>query len=218
MSYLKLRQTGVGQRTGRYVQIGPSFRINTANRPKRVAVYLCDCGRYVVREPSKVIQFSGCNACAEHIGPRTHGAAGNLPEHYIWAGMLRRCRDFTGPHGKTYAQAGIKVCDRWQGPQGFQNFFDDVGPRPTPKHQLDRYPDKEGDYCPSNVRWTTCKENQRNRRNNRLLTVNGETKCLSAWAEEYGMSRESLWYRLEKMNLPVEEAITFPVRPRRTCK
>lgn len=85
----------------------------------------------------------------------THGMSGT-PTHKCWRSMLARCK---GDH-PNYGGRGIKVCKRWL---KFENFLADMGERPEGL-TLDRYPDNDGDYKPSNCRWATPKEQTNNRR------------------------------------------------------
>ena len=73
---------------------------------------------------------------------------------------------------------------------------------------IDRYPDKNGNYCKENCRWATQKEQTRNTRRNDLFTFKGQTKCLSEWAEELGIKRATLWTRLHRDKWSVERAFT----------
>ena len=83
------------------------------------------------------------------------------PEYYVWRGMKSRCYNKNNPSYKNYGGRGIQVCDEWR--NSFLTFFADVGPRPTPRHSIDRIDNGNG-YEPSNVRWATWCEQALNRR------------------------------------------------------
>jgi hypothetical protein len=108
--------------------------------------------------------------------------------------MWSRCTNKNAHQFKNYGARGITVCDRWK---DFWAFIDDMGERPTASHSIDRI-DVNGNYEPSNCRWATSTQQNRNRRNNSLLEFNGETKCLAAWAEERGIKQTTLLRRLER--------------------
>lgn len=124
-------------------------------------------------------------------------------EHAIYSGMKERCYRKKHPYYKNYGGRGIKVCDRWLEPgKGFANFLDDMGKRPggytrngRPLYTLDRI-DTNGDYCPENCRWATVKEQCRNKRNNVVLTFQGETHCVTEWAEKLGINRSTIYMRI----------------------
>lgn len=93
------------------------------------------------------------------------------PEFHVWRAMVYRCTDPSCHAWKNYGGRGIRVCDRWLGPDGFDNFFSDMGPRPEGKsesgralYSIDRHPDNDGDYTPDNCRWATPSEQNRNQR------------------------------------------------------
>lgn len=84
----------------------------------------------------------------------------------IWRSMLVRVTYSAPEHlHKHYADKGIKICDRWLGRDGFVNFLEDMGPRPSPKYSLDRI-DRNGNYEPTNCRWATIHQQNGNRSNN----------------------------------------------------
>ncbi len=120
-----------------------------------------------------------------------------------WAEMIRRCTNPNFIAFKHYGGRGIKVCERWQ---SFENFLADMGEPPTEKHELDRYPNKDGDYEPDNCRWATKSENMRNTNRNHLVTYQGRTQCLAAWSEELGIPWGRLRDRLGKLGWTVDRA------------
>lgn len=131
------------------------------------------------------------------------------PEYRVWSGIKTRC---TNPNDKffhRYGGRGIKICERWV--NSFENFLDDMGERPLPNSQIDRI-NGDGDYEPSNCRWTTPKENARNRNTSHVLTVNGQSKTLAEWEEVTGIDYQVIWTRLTKLGWTPEETINTPAR------
>lgn len=127
--------------------------------------------------------------------------------------MIQRCYDSNFPYYYRYGGRGITVCEQWR--SSIENFYADMGPKPTRDHSLDRI-DNDGNYSPENCRWATCKEQLRNTRANHLITYNGETLCITEWAEQLGMRPNALGLRIAK-GWTIERALTQPVRfrPRR---
>lgn len=109
----------------------------------------------------------------------------------LWSMMLDRCRN---PQNKRYARyggRGITVCELWY---NFENFYDDMGERPVGK-TLNRI-NNDGPYSPDNCEWASLKTQARNKSTNKLLTHEGKTQSLAAWAEELGIKRQTLSTRL----------------------
>lgn len=123
-----------------------------------------------------------------------------------WYAMLQRCQNPRNPVFRRYGGRGITVCDRWQ---SFENFYADMGSRPTPKHSIDRI-DNNGNYEPGNCRWATPHEQARNRGDNYLIEWRGETRCLSDWCEVVGLTYSTVKGRLDS-GWSVERALTADI-------
>lgn len=128
--------------------------------------------------------------------------------HRNWEGMKGRCHSPRHILYKNYGAKGIRVCDRWRA--SFDAFFEDMGPKPSPDHSLDRI-NNAGNYEPGNVRWATEAEQHRNRSDNIMVTHSGKTQCVTDWARELGITRKALEQRLRTW--PLERALTEPRRP-----
>lgn len=134
-----------------------------------------------------------------------HGFAtpGNVaPEYRAWLSMKGRCRDKGRP---SYGGRGIKVCDRWL--NSFQNFLQDVGPKPSSLHTLDRK-DNDGNYDPDNARWVLPEQQQNNKRTSRIIEFGGRRLSLAQWAREVGITQRGLVSRLDVYGWPLERALT----------
>lgn len=136
------------------------------------------------------------------------------PEYRSWSHMKGRCYCESDPGYHNYGGRGIGMHEDWR--EDFQAFFDYIGPRPGPGFSVDRI-DNDGNYEPGNVRWATQKQQSRNFRHNRVLTFEGQTKCLVEWAEEIGVNRRTLQVRLSR-GWSVERALTKPPAPKRSRK
>jgi hypothetical protein len=128
------------------------------------------------------------------------------PEYVVWRNMIARCTDSRHKSFSRYGGRGIKVCERWE--ESFEAFWNDMGDRPSPKHSLDRR-DNDGDYTKSNCRWSTTREQARNRSNNVLLTHNGITRSVADWADALDIRRHILYGRIA-MGWSVERTLGTP--------
>lgn len=130
----------------------------------------CVCGaEKVMRGASLVsgnIKSCGCLAAENAELKRTHGMR-RKPEYKVWAQMWQRC---TNPNAEKYSAYKDRAPpSEWK---DFAVFFAELGPRPTPKHTLERI-DNEKPYGPGNCRWATMLEQCRNKSNNRWVIVDG---------------------------------------------
>ena len=138
----------------------------------------------------------------------THGLRG----HYlydVWRQMLKRCNDTTSKKYAAYGARGISVCPEWYSISVFVADIERLlGVRPK-GCSLDRK-DNNGNYCPTNVKWSTNVEQCRNTRNNRLVEINGASKTVSEWAEVSGIPYYTLHGRLRR-NVSADKLLQ-PVR------
>lgn len=156
------------------------------------------------------------STCTERTCVQTadgHPVVGSLvlvykAEYAAWRDMRNRCGNTKLRTFKHYGGRGISVCAQWA--YSFPTFLNDMGPRPSKKHSLDRK-DNNGGYTPDNCRWATREEQQRNRQDTRLLTVNGKTQCIKDWARETGIPNATLHGRLSR-GWPSDRAVLAPIR------
>ena len=157
----------------------------------------CECGTQKAIDGTNlrrgVIVSCGCLS-RELLDKRNHkhGMYG-APIHNAWKVMRRRCREINFISYKDYGGRGITVCERWD---KFENFYADMGDRPEGL-SIERI-DNNGNYELANCKWATQKEQCRNKRNNRVIKYGGESKCVSAWAEELGINKNTLRDRLNR--------------------
>ncbi len=149
---------------------------------------LCDCGRekLIASRNLRSTQSCGC-LVREFTGVlnRKHGMALST-EYKVWRGMIGRCYRTTDPSYSNYGGRGIVVCSRWLA--SFENFYADMGPRPSPKHTIERL-NNDGPYCLENCTWIPRAQQACNRRDSIRIELNGKVQCLAEWIRYFGMSR-----------------------------
>lgn len=120
----------------------------------------CDCGQVrSIEQRSLLRSLTRSCGCLQREWSTKHGMA-RTSEYRSWRAMFKRC-DPKHPQARYYAEQGVTICPQWH---RFEVFYADMGPKPTLRHSLDRYPDPFGNYEPANCRWATAKEQIHNRR------------------------------------------------------
>lgn len=179
----------------------------------------CECGGSVITRgyclTSGMTKSCGCLKAGWAAKNKvTHGLS-RSNEYAIWAGMKNRCLNKNVKAYPRYGGVGIKICDRWlhgeNGKSGVECFFEDMGPRPSRSHSLDRYPDWDGNYEPGNVRWATASEQQHNKKGNPRIAYQGRELQPCEWAAETGIPASEIAKRIRR-GWTAERALTQPLR------
>lgn len=138
-------------------------------------------------------------------GQTKHSIRQQSHEYWIWNSMVQRTTNPNNVGFKNYGGRGIVVSDSWL---KFENFFSDMGSRPSNRHSLERKDNNKG-YSKDNCKWATRIEQNCNRRNTRFFTANGVTKHLAEWARGIGANHVTILARI-KAGWSVELAVTTP--------
>lgn len=190
-----------------WTEIGPDPETKGMAKGKRKILVRCKCGneksvleKYLLNGESK-----SCG-CIKHdviqATPNDWGGASKFDSYLYntWYAMMGRCYKPENSHYPNYGGRGITVCEEWK---DFTIFCKDMSPRPEGM-TIDRK-DVNGNYCKENCRWSTPIEQANNRRSNRLVTYNGETKTIAQWSRETGVAKGILRDRIES-GMPPEQA------------
>lgn len=134
-----------------------------------------------------------------------HGAS-KTRLYSIWTAMKRRCMNPNCADFQNYGGRGIGICNDWI--NSYEEFSDWAYKNGYSNAlTIDRI-DVNGNYEPMNCRWVSKPFQSNNRRSNKLLTYNGKTQNLKKWAEDTGISRNTISSRLNLYGWSVEKALT----------
>ena len=176
----------------------------------RNSIWICECSCGAITKVmghhlrSKKTKSCGCFRIKRARALTYKHGQSKTPEYITFHAMIRRCNATSGRDWNAYKD--ISICERWK---DFDKFMEDMRKRPSQKHTIERIDNSKG-YSPENCRWATRTEQNRNKRCNRVITFQGRSQCLSAWAEEYKLNYKLLWSRL-KYGWSFEKAITTPI-------
>lgn len=162
-------------------------RLNQSQWSKLLGISRAELWRRIKKGMAASIIFSGPfpkRVNKRSLRPRAVDDPSRNPD----GTMKKRCTNPNSRNYKRYGGRGITVCERWQ---SFENFFSDMGKKPSPEHSIDRI-NNDGNYEPSNCRWATRIQQRENQTfYQKLYTIKGETLNQSEWSEKIGVSRLS---------------------------
>lgn len=195
----------------------------TPSTGKHIARWLvqCDCGSKPFEINGINLKYGRTKSCGclrrEQLIARnkeikvTHGLVGTRI-YNIWRGMIRRCY-FPGLKAyANYGGRGIKVCDEWK--DSVATFYEwAINNGYQDNLTIDRI-NNDGNYEPSNCRWTTYKIQGNNTRSCRYIEYDGKKLTISQWAEETGIGRKTIERRLN-VGWSVEDALTISPRKKK---
>jgi hypothetical protein len=198
-----------GKRFGRLFVIK---RVGSNKFNKSIWLCKCDCGneKIITGTLLRIGETTSCGCFnrerlieTSKEANTTHGKRYTTLYH-IWRGIKLRCLNEKNPNYKYYGSRGIKICDEWKDNfQAFYNWSIDNGyneeklPSGRNKLTIDRI-DIDGDYTPSNCRFITYKQQNRNRRNNKRITYNNQTLTLVEWCEILNLPYDRVQQRIYK--------------------
>lgn len=188
-----------------------------SGKKERRSLCQCVCGNVVTLRNADIVKghtkSCGCQRAETNRSLRlVHGhAVGGKPTKTwrIWSDLKNRCLNKSNHAFEDYGGRGITVCAQWL--DSFESFLNHMGECP-PGMSIDRIDNSKG-YEPGNCRWATQAEQNRNTRQNRIVTVNGITGCVVDLCERFGIPHGRTRQRLHD-GWPVELAFLAP----RYCK
>lgn len=212
-------KTIIGRKFNRLTPLGFLGMVNNRSH----WLLRCKCGAFWVADIGALqrgyTQSCGClNRELVLTRSTTHGQASRGPirsQTYVtWCAIISRCHNPKNGAYRYYGGRGIVVCDRWR--HSFENFFADMGHPPTAKHSIERQDNSLG-YSPENCIWATQDAQAQNKRSNRRITANGETRILMEWSRLRNIPRERIANRLLRGWSP-EEALELVQRTDRRLR
>jgi very-short-patch-repair endonuclease len=181
---------------------------------------VCECGKEYDGQVTNIRngKVKSCGCLAKELREMhvvNADAVSKSPLYHVWNNMKQRCNNPNVDSYPNYGGRGITVCKEWSDDfKVFETWAIENGYRPNRGLSIDRI-DVNGNYCPENCRWTNVFVQSVNRRPPKPpkaikggFTINGITKTKKAWCEEYGVWTATVNYRMKKMGMTFEEALT----------
>ena len=195
----KLANDLTGKKFGKLEVIG----VHDTGSRKTYYVCQCDCGNVkVVRADALISGATKSCGCIKQEQDKANLAANHSHKmsgtriYETWQDMKRRCYNKQNARYDRYGGRGITVCDEWL--NNFQSFYDwAISNGYSDDLTIDRI-DNDGNYEPSNCRWSTGKERWNNRSSNTNITMGNGTKSLMCWCEIFNVDYKKVYARYKR--------------------
>lgn len=186
----------------------------------------CECGNYTEVNGNN-LKNSAVKSCgcllkdpenAKHFGePRKkEKTLEEMRLYRIFRGMITRCENKNNPAYKNYGARGIKVCNEWR--NNFVYFYQWAIDNGYKLGLTIERINVNKDYEPFNCKWISRGQQNFNKRNSYNFTINGRKQCLSVWCKEYKMPYLTVYKRITKLGMSIEDALTKPINIKKRNK
>lgn len=168
----------------------------------------CDCGNYkIVRNDCLTSGNTRSCGCMNTVDKQKPDSNRKHKLYRVYWSMKQRCFDEKSNHYDRYGGRGITMCEEWK--NSYDEFYTwSIKNGYSEGLTIDRI-NNDGNYEPDNCRWITQAEQLNNISRNRNYEYNGKIQNISQWAREIGISVDTLYARLVKLNWPIEKALTL---------
>lgn len=166
----------------------------------------CDCGKITHPAVTRLIKGKakscGCLSLEKMTLSKIKHNMSKSRLYITWKSMNQRCSNQNSSSYQNYGGRGIKVCDKWKGEHGFENFakwayengYDESKNRT--EQSIDRI-DVNGDYCPENCRWADIETQMYNRTDTTIINIYGEMLNVKQISDKYGISKKTIRGRID---------------------
>lgn len=172
----------------------------------------CDCGN-TITVPSNRLKSGNTKSCGCLKADTNKRRCTKPYDKRLWAvhnNMMVRCYDSSFKYYEYYGGRGIGICDEWYGKNGVDNFREWAMKNGYKRGlQIDRINNDKG-YSPDNCRWVDRLEQGKNKRNNILVTINGETRILAEWCRILNVPYSRVKTRRSHLGWSVAESLLIP--------
>lgn len=171
----------------------------------------CDCGAVKTVQSGGLVRGAtkSCGCLKRELQASRYKGVKQYPEYAVWCSMISRCTNANQKSYPRYGGRGISVCDEWRNgdgtKSGFECFIGSVGRRPDKSYSIERI-DNSGNYEPSNCKWATKAEQDRNKRDNHWVVFRGQRMILADAIRLSGLAPKLAENRLRR-GWPLEKAL-----------